>query len=200
MPGGLTAVQAATELAFSTIGAGIRELQGDARDGDEGIDGGRPAGRGRRPGAGRKLLTQSDPGFAAALESLISPTTRGDPESPLRWTTKSLRSLADALTQMGHTVSFKTVGNVLRSMNYSLLGNAKVLEGTNHPDRDAQFGHSAAQVQARHDQGEPAISVDTKKKALVGEFKNTGHRYVPAGQLAPVIRSTTGSKAAWSTR
>lgn len=185
-PGGLTAVQAATGLAFSTIAVGLAELRGV--DGGTEQDGEQPqdSARIRRPGAGRKRLAQSDPGLLTELERLISPATRGDPESPLRWTTKSLRALAEALTAAGHKVSFKSVGNLLKSMKFSLQGNAKTLEGSEHEDRDAQFQYINSQVQQQLESGEPAVSVDTKKKEIVGNYKNGGKRLEPQGSPTPV--------------
>jgi hypothetical protein len=121
-----------------------------------------------------------------ALERLIEPTTRGDPESPLRWTCKSLRKLTEALREHGHTVSQRVVANLLRTLEYSVQGNRKVLEGSQHPDRNAQFEHLNAQVQAQLATGEPAISVDAKKKELVGPFKNGGRELRPKGQPEPV--------------
>src|SRR5262245_12253512 len=171
--GGITAVAAATGLARNTIHAGILEMRTPAQEDD---------GRVRRPGAGRKPLTATDPGLPDALDRLIDPLTRGDPMSPLRWTCKSTRNLADALTGQGHPVSPRTVAGLLLSSGYSLQSNRKVREGRSHPDRDAQFGHISKRVQTFQQQGQPAISADTKKKELVGDFKNPGREWQPAGQ------------------
>jgi len=170
--GGITAVSHATGLAHNTIAVGIAELRAP-RQGDD--------GRVRRPGAGRKPITTTDPGLLAALDLLIDPVTRGDPESPLRWTCKSTRNLAAALTRQGHPVGPRTVARLLHEMDYSLQANRKVREGASHPDRDAQFQHISKRVRALQQRGQPAISVDTKKKELVGDFKNPGREWHPAG-------------------
>jgi hypothetical protein len=175
--GGGVAVSQATGVSRRVIRAGIRELQAP-----ESL----PPGRVRRPGGGRKSAVEKDPGLPAALERLIEPTTRGDPESPLRWTCKSLRKLTDALREQGHTVSQRVVANLLRTLEYSLQGNRKVLEGSQHPDRNAQFEYLNAQVEAQLAVGEPAISVDAKKKELVGPFKNGGRELCPKGHPEPV--------------
>jgi hypothetical protein len=175
--GGGVAVSRATGVSRRAIRAGIRELQtGESR----------PPGRVRRPGGGRKSAVEHDPGLPAALERLIEPTTRGDPESPLRWTCKSLRKLTAALRDQGHTVSQRVVANLLRTLEYSLQGNRKVLEGSQHPDRNAQFEYLNEQVQRQVAAGQPAISVDAKKKELVGPFKNGGRELRPKGQPEPV--------------
>jgi hypothetical protein len=175
--GGGVAVSRATGVSRRVIRAGIRELQGV-----ESL----PSGRVRRPGGGRKSAVEKDPELPAALERLIEPTTRGDPESPLRWTCKSLRKLTDALRKQGHTVSQRVVANLLRTLEYSLQGNRKVLEGSQHPDRNAQFEYLNAQVEAQLAVGEPAISVDAKKKELVGPFKNGGRELREKGSPEPV--------------
>ncbi len=144
------------------------------------------AGRVRRPGAGRRPIEESDPTLRADLDWLIEPTSRGDPESPLRWTTLSIRNLAEALRRGGHTVSHQTVAELLHEMGYSLQANKKVIEGTNHPDRDAQFTHLNAEVQLQLDLCEPVISVDTKKKELVGDFRSGGRELRPKGDPEPV--------------
>ena len=172
--GGISAVARATGLAPQTIRLGIRELRGES-----------PAagpGRVRRPGGGRKKLVARDPTVVADLERLVEPTTRGDPESPLRWTSKSLRKLAAALRAAGHRVSHQWVAEALRGLGYSLQGNRKTREGSAHPDRDAQFAHINAVAAAALAAGEPVISVDTKKKELVGDFKNGGREWRPKGQ------------------
>jgi hypothetical protein len=149
---------------------------------------GRPAqGRVRRPGGGRKRAAELDPGLRDALDRLVEPTTRGDPESALRWTTLSLRNLAAELGRGGHPVSHRVVGELLHDMGYSLQANRKTLEGTEHPDRDAQFAHLNAAVQLQLSLGEPVISVDTKKKELVGPFRNGGRELRPKGDPEPVL-------------
>src|SRR3989304_2495467 len=138
-----------------------------------------PSGAATSPS--RPRSTRPAPGLRAALDRLVEPTTRGDPESPLRWTSKSLRNLAAELRRQGHAVSHRVVGELLHEMGYSLQANRKTLEGTDHPDRDAQFAHLNAAVQLQLSLGEPVISVDTKKKELVGPFKNGGREVRPAG-------------------
>jgi hypothetical protein len=140
----------------------------------------------RRAGAGRRPLTTSDPALLTALLALIEPTTRGDPESPLRWTCKSTAQLADELTQQRHPVSPRTVATLLKGAGYSLQANQKTREGTSHPDRDAQFWYLAGLITKCHQHGQPVISVDTKKKELVGDFKNGGREWRPNGQPIPV--------------
>src|SRR5438874_4692738 len=168
--GGIAAVAMATGMAPSTIGRGLKELAQDE-----------PSERVRRPGAGRKPAIVKDPTLVADLEALVEPTTRGDPESPLRWTCKSVRRLAEALQQQGHQVSRTLVAELLNATGYSLQGNRKTKEGDSHPDRDAQFAHINAQVAAAVAEQQPVISVDTKKKELVGEFRNNGREYRPHG-------------------
>jgi hypothetical protein len=136
----------------------------------------------RRPGAGRKRLTETDPALQGALERLVEPVTRGDPESPLRWTTKSKAKLAGELCALGHQVSATTVGRLLHEMKYSLQAPRKEKEGDQHPDRNAQFEHINEQVKAFQERGQPVASVDTKKKELVGEFKNGGQEWRPSGK------------------
>lgn len=174
--GGVTAVSQATGLSRTTITAGLRELALPARRREA------EATRVRRPGGGRHRLTETDPDLAAALEALIEPVTRGDPESPLRWTCKSTRRLADELGRQHHSVSANTVAALLRQAGYSLQANSKTREGTSHPDRNAQFEHINASVRRFHDRSQPAISVDTKKKELVGDFKNAGCEWRPQGE------------------
>lgn len=174
--GGVTVVARATRLSRTTITAGLRELTlPDKQRATEGM-------RVRRPGGGRKALTATDPGLLAALEALIEPTTRGDPESPLRWTCKSTRRLAEELTQQHHPVTANTVAALLREADYSLQANRKTREGASHPDRNAQFEHINAQVRRFQDRDQPAISVDTKKKELIGDFKNSGREWRPRGR------------------
>ena len=142
----------------------------------------------RRPGGGRKRAADVDPGLRPALLALVEPQERGDPMSPLRWTTKSTRNLAAELTRQGHRVGADTVGDLLRAEGFSLQGNAKTIEGQRHPDRDAQFRYINEQVKAHQGTADPVISVDTKKKELVGEFKNAGREWRPKGQ--PVATRT----------
>jgi len=168
--GGITAVARATGMAPSTIGRGLTELGADD-----------PSPRIRRPGAGRKPAILKDPRLRPDLEALVEPTSRGDPQSPLRWTCKSVRHLAAALREQGHQVSHNLVAELLHAAGYSLQGNRKTKEGDSHPDRDAQFAHINAQVAAALAEQQPAISVDTKKKELVGDFRNNGREYRPQG-------------------
>ena len=175
--GGIAAVARATGISENTIRAGLRELRsGQTLE----------RGRVRRAGGGRKPITESDPTLLSDLERLVDADSRGDPEQPLRWTAKSVRKLAAALRELGHRVSHETVARLLRSLGYSLQANAKVREGTSHPDRDAQFRHINETVSQAIRAGEPAISVDTKKKELVGEFKNAGRELRPQGSPIPV--------------
>jgi hypothetical protein len=175
--GGVTMVSRITGLARSTIGRGLAEL----RDGVT-VAGGRV----RRPGGGRKRLVTRDATLLDDLRSLVEPATRGDPEAPLLWTAKSLRQLAGGLQALGHRVGHNVVGDLLRGLGYSLQANRKTREGSNHPDRDAQFSYINQQVTTALAAGEPAISVDTKKKELVGDFKNAGREWRPKGQPEPV--------------
>jgi len=168
--GGIAAVAIATGVAPSTIGRGLKELAQDE-----------PSQRIRRPGAGRKPTISKDPTLLSDLEALVEPTTRGDPESPLRWTCKSVRRLAQALQAQGHEVSRTLVGHLLNEAGYSLQGNRKTTEGDSHPDRDAQFGYINTQVFTALAEQQPVISVDTKKKELVGDFRNNGREYRPQG-------------------
>ena len=170
--GGVSAVARAAGLARSTVRRGVADVEaGDL-----------PAkGRVRRAGAGRPRIEDRDPTLRRDLEALIEPTSRGDPESPLRWTTKSVRRLAAELRRAGHPVSHQTVSELLHDLGYSLQANRKVLEGTHHPDRNAQFEHLNAAVQLQLSLGQPVISVDTKKKELVGPFRNGGRELRPKG-------------------
>jgi hypothetical protein len=179
--GGVSRVAAATGLARGTIMAGMLELEGKT---NEHFAGATPAAAGsvRRSGGGRKPLTHKDPTLVADLLALVDPGTRGDPESPLRWSCKSLRVLAEQLNAQGHTVSHVVVGELLKAQGFSLQGNAKVIEGNQSPDRDAQFQHINATVAQALSEGRPVISVDTKKKELVGAFKNAGQEWRPAGE------------------
>jgi hypothetical protein len=174
--GGVTAVGLATGLSRTTITAGRGELDlPPERRASE-------APRVRRPGGGRQPLTRTDPELLTALEALIEPTTRGDPQSPLRWTLKSTRTLAVELTREQHRVSPRTVAGLLHQAGYSLQANRKTREGASHPDRNAQFEYLNALVRGCLDRDRPAISVDTKKKELVGDFKNGGRDWRPQGR------------------
>ncbi|MGI8828497.1 MAG: ISAzo13 family transposase [Candidatus Limnocylindria bacterium] len=171
--GGQAAVAGATGASAATIRRGMTELGEPAAD--------LARGRIRRPGGGRKRSVELDPTLRRDLEALIEPATRGDPESPLRWTTKSVRRLAAELEHQGHRVSYRIVAELLHEAGYSLQANRKTLEGTHHPDRNAQFEHLNAAVQLQLSLGEPVISVDTKKKELVGPFRNAGRELRPVG-------------------
>ena len=172
--GGITAVARATGLSRTAIERGIKELSGATPVA--------PPGRVRRPGGGRKKTAERDPTALTDLERLVEPATRGDPESPLRWTSKSLRRLAAELRAQGHRVSYQWVADTLHAARYSLQANRKTREGDRHPDRDAQFAHINAAAAASLAAGEPVISVDAKKKELVGDFKNGGREWEPQGQ------------------
>jgi hypothetical protein len=177
--GGVLALTRITGLARSTIGRGLGELDGTAVEGTA-------SNRVRRPGGGCKRLTETDPTLLTDLQSLVEPTTRGDPMAPLLWTSRSLRNLADALQVMGHRIKHNVVADLLRQLDYSLQSNRKTREGTNNPDRDAQFEYINTQMKASLVAGQPTISVDTKKKELVGDFKNAGRELRPKGQPEPV--------------
>jgi Rhodopirellula transposase DDE domain len=168
--GGIAAASRATGMAASVIGRGIAEVR--AMEG--GAVPGLPPTRSRRPGAGRKKATEKDPTLLTDLGALVESTTRGDPESPLLWTARSQRHLVAALGRQGHATSMKMVARLLKDLGYSLQGNRKRLEGAQHPDRNAQFEHIAETTRRRLAANEPVISVDTKKKELVGAFKNSG--------------------------
>ena len=170
--GGIAAVARATGIAPSTIGRGLAELAGAAEV---------PANRKRRTGGGRKALTATDPALLDDLLALVSPSERGDPMSPLRWTCKGLRRLAAELRAMGHKISHTVVGELLKGQKFSLQANSKTREGASHPDRDAQFAHINARVSRALAEQQPVISVDTKKKELVGDFKNAGREWRPQG-------------------
>jgi hypothetical protein len=171
--GGVSMVHRASGLSRKAIVKGILEIE----------EGSRPlAGRIRRPGAGRKNLTVSDPTLLAALDELIDGGTRGDPESPLRWICKSTRTLAAELCQQHHPISYVRVAQLLQEQNYSLQSNRKLEEGEDHPDRDAQFRHINNGVKRALAAGGPVISVDTKKKELVGNYANTGQQWLPTKQ------------------
>ena len=174
--GGVTKVAQATGISRRAIHVGLEELTASKMPVEN------EPKRIRKAGGGRKSVIKNDPELMVALEKLVEPTTRGDPESPLRWTCKSLRALADELTESGHPVSYPVVGNLLRELDYSLQANSKVLEGSDHPDRDAQFKFISDQSARRLAEGNPVISVDTKKKELVGAFKNNGVTWRPEGK------------------
>ncbi len=175
--GGAGVVAAAVGVAVDTVRRGRLELDDPSAP---------PVGVSRRPGGGRKRAEEHDPGLVAALESLIDPETRGDPESSLRWTTKSCRTLAKALRDKGYRVSEFVVRRLLKEAGYSLQANAKTSEGRQHPDRDAQFGYLNEQVKDHQGSGCPVISVDAKKKENVGDYKNGGREWEPAGQPTEV--------------
>ena len=176
--GGVSTVATATGLSRTTILAGQHELQR--------APSAEVPTRQRQPGGGRKPLPAKDATLLAALEQLVEPDTRGDPMRPLRWTCKSTRRLARELTRAGHPISARSVAALLGNLEYSLQANRKLREGRSHPDRDAQFQHINRQIQAFQDRRQPVISVDTKKKELVGDYKNAGREWRPAGQPAPV--------------
>jgi len=174
--GGPAIVARATGMSLQTIAAGRKELAGESDAGaGDGLQ------RVRKPGGGRKKATDLDPTLKADLERLVEPVTRGDPESPLRWTCKSLRRLAAELNDQGHKTSHRMVGELLQEAGYSLQANSKTLEGGDHPDRNAQFGHIARRVQRQMTAGNPVISVEAKKKEPVGNFKNPGRERRPKG-------------------
>jgi hypothetical protein len=175
--GGVALVAEAVGVAPDTVRRGRREAQE--------LDTGTVV-RSRRPGGGRKRAEEHDPDLVAALEALIDPVTRGDPMSPLRWTSKSTRTLARALTDNGHKVSDFVVRRLLGELGYSLQANVKTTEGSQHPDRDAQFGYLNDQAQAHMGASNPVVSVDTKKKELVGAYKNGGREWSPAGKPVQV--------------
>jgi hypothetical protein len=176
--GGIRLVARAAGVREATVSAGVDELGAGAE----------PLGRVRRPGGGRKKAAEADPGLVPALLALVEPDERGDPMSPLRWTAKSTRTLAAELTRQGHKVSADTVGDLLRAEGFSLQGNARTIEGRQHPDRDAQFRCISERARAHQGTADPVISVDTKKKELVGQFRNGGREWRPKGR--PVATRT----------
>ena len=171
--GGISIVARATGMSRQAISRGIEDLKASAGSHPGGI---------RRPGGGRKKTVDVDATLKEDLEKLLSPTERGDPESPLRWTSKSVRHLAEELKRMGHQTSHRMVAEILRTLGYSLQGNRKTLEGASHPDRNAQFEHINRQAEEYFSTTDPVISVDTKKKELVGAFKNGGREWHPKGR------------------
>ena len=179
--GGVSAVAAATGMSRNTIDVGVRELRARAAKPKS------PVGvRIRRAGGGRKRATELDEGLQEALEALLEPVTRGHPESPLRWTCKSTQKLAEELRRQNHPVGARTVAALLREAGYSLQANRKTREGASHPDRNAQFEFINEEVLRLQRQRQPVISVDTKKKELVGDFKNGGREWLPQGQPTEV--------------
>jgi hypothetical protein len=172
--GGISLVAEATGLSRTTISRGIEEIQELAQNPSQLPARLQPI---RRPGGGRKSLAETDPGLLAALDKLIEPTLRGDPQSPLRWTCKSTAHLAEELTRQGHPISDRSVSALLLAQDYSLQANTKTQEGRAHPDRNAQFEYIAEMTSEFLGAGEPAVSVDTKKKELVGNYKNAGQEW-----------------------
>jgi len=177
--GGIAVVERATGISRSTITRGLQEMASGANDD-------LPPERARRPGGGRKRRAEADPTLLTDLDSLVEPMARGDPESALRWTSKSVRHLGEALHAMGHDVSYRTVARLLAELDYSLQANRKTREGEQHVDRDEQFRYIDRLVRAQLRRAAPAISVDTKKKELVGDFKNPGREWRPHGRPEPV--------------
>jgi hypothetical protein len=183
--GGIRLVARAAGVREATVSQAVAELEAGAE----------PLGRVRRPGGGRKRAADLDAGLVPALLALVEPEERGDPMSPLRWTVKSTRTLAGELARQGHQVSAGTVGDLLRAEGFRLQANAKTLEGKQHPDRDAQFRYINERARACQDAGDPVISVDTKKKELVGEFGNAGRQWRPEGRPARVRDHDFASQA-----
>jgi hypothetical protein len=176
--GGITIVEEATGLSRTTIRVGRDELRAGVAPSD--------VVNTRRPGGGRPLIEVTHPEIITALEGLVDPVTRGDPESPLRWTAKSTRKLAEELGAQGFKVSPQKVGQLLHASGYSLQATQKTLEGASHPDRNEQFEFINDRVESFHAKGAPVISVDTKKKELVGDFSNAGREWQPKGEPVPV--------------
>jgi len=178
--GGISLISQALGVSRNTIAAGIREISGTVERA--------PSGRIRKEGGGRKSIEETQPGIMEALEGLVAESSYGDPQSPLRWTTKSLRNLSDALGGKGFAVSFSKVGQMLNDLGYSLQLNQKMLQvGEPHPDRDGQFRHISETAKAFMSEGLPVISIDCKKKELVGNFKNQGAEYAKSGQPVKVL-------------
>jgi hypothetical protein len=178
--GGVTHLSRLTGMSRVTITQGVKDLRSAERLR------GAASGRVRNPGGGRKKVEEGDPGLLRRLKAIVEETTAGDPMSPLKWTSKSTRTIAEELTRLGHSVSSVTVGRCLEDMGYTLQANVKTREGTPHPDRDAQFRYLNRQVETFRRNGDPVISVDTKKKELVGGFKNAGRRWLPKGKPVAV--------------
>src|SRR5881397_2314250 len=174
--GGIRLVARAAGAREATVSLGVDELEAGAE----------PLGRARRPGGGRKRAADVDPGLVPALLALVEPEERGDPESPLRWTVKSVRTLAAELTAQGHPVSAATVDKLLHEQGFSLQANAKTIEGRQHPDRDGQFRYINEQARAYRDVGDPVISVDAKKKEQVGQYAAAGRAWRPEGEPVKV--------------
>jgi len=175
--GSISVVSRACGLSRKAIAKGIQEIESGTVP---------PTGRVRQPGAGRKRITSQDPGLAQALERLVDPETRGDPESPLRWTCKSTRTLAAELTWQKHPISHMKVAQLLHAQGYSLQSNRKMEEGADHPDRDAQFRHINSRAKRMLAKGAPVVSVDTKKKELIGNYANGGQQWLPQGKPVKV--------------
>jgi transposase len=182
--GGVTLVAQATGLSRTTIWTGLRELRHPEEMPAEDF----PPQRVRHDGAGRPARAETDPTLVKDLQALVEATTRGDPQSPLRWTCKSTRNLAEELQRQGHAISYRTVAALLHDLDYSLQANRKTREGSSHPDRDAQFEHINCQVRAFQRAGQPVVSVDTKKRELVGDFKREGQEWRPTG-LPELVRA-----------
>ena len=180
--GGITRVAEATGLSQTTIRAGLQELASQSTSDTHNVT----SERLRRPGGGRRSLVAQDPELLQALEALVDPVTRGDPMGPLRWTCKSAARLAMELQTQGHTVSERSINRLLHALGYSLQSNRKTLEGSQHPDRDAQFQHINQRVKTFQRQRQPVVSVDTKKKELIGQFRNGGREWAPKGEPALV--------------
>lgn len=182
--GGVMLVAKASGLSRTTLYAGLKDLHAQQAS----HSGAAPEGqrRVRNPGGGRKTLTESERNLLNDLDRLVDPVTRGDPQSPLRWTCKSTTRLAQELQKQGHRISQRSVWTLLDQLGYSMQSNRKTLEGSDHPDRDAQFQHIATQVKRFQEHGQPVISVDTKKKELVGRYKNGGQEWQKQGQPEPV--------------
>jgi hypothetical protein len=180
--GGTQAIRAATGMSANTVRRGLQELSEREAHPEIAV-----SDRIRREGGGRKRQTERDPALLGRLEQLIEPATRGDPESPLRWTCKSTTHLASELTAQGHPVSASTVGRLLIAAGYSLQSNRKTKEGADHPDRNEQFEHIASMVRDFQERGQPVISVDTKKKELIGEFRMAGREWQPTGKAVEVL-------------
>jgi transposase len=175
--GGVRAVARATGISVSSIRFGLDQLKQPSKPAEED-----PPRRIRQPGGGRKPLTQENSALLEALDALVDTDSRGDPMSPLRWTSKSTRKLAEELTRQGHPISHRKVGQLLKDLGYSLQSTRKTKEGSSNPDRDAQFRHINEQAKAFQERDQPVVSVDTKKKELIGDFANKGCEYQPKGE------------------